>query len=124
MDTSPQWSKQLSTELASDYLEKVHGVRETPGTFAKKRVTGGGPPFSKWGRFPVYSPQDLDAYVEGRLSEKVTTTAALPGPRLFRPGRPKAKQATSPAPKPPPKKATGGPQARTYTPHERLPAAE
>ena len=107
MDHSPPlWPKQLSPQLASNYLEKVHGVRETPATLAKKRVTGGGPPFSKWGRFPVYTPPDLDVYVEERLTEKVTTTAALPGPRGRYPGRPR-KQAAPATPQQAPPKKTG-----------------
>jgi hypothetical protein len=46
-------------------------------TLAKYTVTGGGPPFRKAGRYPLYHPDDLDGWIAGKLSDPVTSTAAL-----------------------------------------------
>jgi hypothetical protein len=40
-------------------------------------VIGGGPPFRKAGRYPLYHPDDLDVWVDGKLSDLVTSTSAL-----------------------------------------------
>ena len=50
---------------------------DPPRTLAKCAVTGGGPPYRKAGRYPLYHPDDLDGWVGGKLSDPVTSTSAL-----------------------------------------------
>jgi hypothetical protein len=64
-------SRPLRRVEASIYLKEMHGVEHSPKTLAKLAVVGGGPSFRLMGRFPIYEPDDLDAYVQSRLSEKV-----------------------------------------------------
>jgi hypothetical protein len=63
-------------EAAQHVLEKW-GYPCSPKTLAKLAVTGGGPRFRKAGRYPLYHPDDLDVWVNSKLSETVTSTSAL-----------------------------------------------
>jgi hypothetical protein len=67
----------LRRHQASRYLEEVHGIKRSPKTLAKYAVLGGGPPFRKDGKTPLYAPPDLDAYAESRLSKLVHSTSEL-----------------------------------------------
>ncbi len=62
---------------AANYLENVHGQPCKPQYLAKLAVIGGGPPFQKAGKFPLYAPCDLDAWALQRLSPRVNSTAEL-----------------------------------------------
>ena len=62
---------------ASAYLREKWGVDRATGTLAKLAVVGGGPPFRKAGRIPLYAPADLDAWASELLGEVVTTTSEL-----------------------------------------------
>ena len=62
---------------ASAYLRDTHGVQRAPGTLAKYAVVGGGPPFRKAGRTPLYTPNDLDAWVDSILSPLVSNTSEI-----------------------------------------------
>ncbi len=66
----------LRREEAAAYLQKRYGVYTTE-TLAKLAVVGGGPPFQRFSRFPVYKPSDLDAWASARLSKPVTKTCEL-----------------------------------------------
>jgi hypothetical protein len=44
---------------------------------AKYAVIGGGPPFRKAGRYPLYDPSDLDCWISDKLTEPVLSTSAL-----------------------------------------------
>ncbi|MDT2022809.1 hypothetical protein [Methylocella sp. CPCC 101449] len=70
--------KLLRRAEAADYLEKTHGQPCNKQYLAKLAVTGGGPAFRKAGKFPLYSPADLDAWALARLSPPVHSTAELP----------------------------------------------
>lgn len=59
---------------AAAYLQERYGVGTT-GTLAKLAVVGGGPRFRLLGRFPVYTRDDLDAWMNSRLSGPATNTA-------------------------------------------------
>jgi hypothetical protein len=72
-----RYPRRLTRELASAYLLDVHGITRTPKTLAKLATVGGGPPFRKFGRAPMYAPEDLDAWVEGKVTPLVTSTSAL-----------------------------------------------
>src|SRR4051812_18341973 len=62
---------------ASTYLKERWGIERAAGTLAKLAVTGGGPPFRKAGRIPLYDPADLDAWAQDLLGEPVTSTSEL-----------------------------------------------
>ncbi len=47
------------------------------GTLAKLAVGGGGPRFRVAGRTPLYTTDDLDAWVESILSPLVSNTSEL-----------------------------------------------
>lgn len=44
-------------------------------TLAKLATLGGGPAFHKFGRNAVYTTEDLDAWIEGKLSAKRLSTS-------------------------------------------------
>jgi hypothetical protein len=67
----------LRRSAAADYLWLKHGIRLSPLTLAKWACIGGGPTFEKSGRWPLYSPENLDAWARRRLSPPVSTNAEL-----------------------------------------------
>src|SRR4029077_13937721 len=62
---------------AAEHIQQKWGYPCSPRTLAKYAVTGGGPPFRKAGRYPLYHPDDLDGWVGRKLSDPVTSTSAL-----------------------------------------------
>jgi hypothetical protein len=62
---------------AAEHIQQKWGYPCSPRTLAKYAVIGGGPPFRKAGRYPLYHPNDLDGWVAGKLSDPVTSTSAL-----------------------------------------------
>ena len=62
---------------AARYLRETHGIPCAPATLAKYACLGGGPPFRKAGKFPIYSRDALDDWARSRLSEPVPSTSAL-----------------------------------------------
>jgi len=62
---------------AAEHIRGKWGYPCSPRTLAKYAVIGGGPPFRKAGRFPLYHPDDLDGWIAGKLSDPVTSTSAL-----------------------------------------------
>lgn len=64
----------LRREQAAEYLQSKWGFGAVK-TLASMAVRGGGPRFRKLGRFPVYTPEDLDAWAQGRMSAPVSSTA-------------------------------------------------
>lgn len=69
-------STYLRREQAAAYINEHYGAYTTE-TLAKLATVGGGPPFVKFGRFPLYKPEDLDAWAEARMSRKVRSTSEL-----------------------------------------------
>ena len=67
----------LSRRGASEYLKEQHGLERSPQYLAKLAVTGGGPAFRKRGATVIYSPSDLDAYVQEITSPPVRSTSEL-----------------------------------------------
>lgn len=51
------------------------GISVAPSTLAKLAVLGGGPPFYKVGRIPLYDVIDLDAWARAKLGRKRTSTS-------------------------------------------------
>jgi hypothetical protein len=67
----------LRRKEASQYLKEMWGVNCAPSTLAKYAVLGGGPAFRRVGRIPVYTTDDLDAWVVSKLSPPVRSTSEL-----------------------------------------------
>lgn len=65
----------LSRKVASEYLFSTWGIKRSPNYLAKLAVIGGGPPFRKAGRDPLYAPSDLDAWALAKLGPLVRSTA-------------------------------------------------
>jgi hypothetical protein len=61
---------------AAAFLE-LHGYKVAPATLAKLASTGGGPPFRKFGRKPIYAPSDLLAWAEARCTGPVRSTSEI-----------------------------------------------
>ena len=70
-------TRRLRRKEASTYLRNEWGISRTPKTLAKQATVGGGPPFEKDGRIPLYTPAGLDDYARSVLSPLVHSTAEL-----------------------------------------------
>ena len=70
-------TRRLRRKEASTYLGCEWGISRTPATLAKLATIGGGPPFEKDGRFPLYTPPVLDTWARAQLSPLVHSTAEL-----------------------------------------------
>jgi hypothetical protein len=66
----------LRREQAAEYLQERYGAY-TPETLAKLACVGGGPKFRRMGRFPYYTPADLDEWAHSRMSPPVSSTSEL-----------------------------------------------
>ncbi|HVW74410.1 MAG TPA: DNA-binding protein [Rhizomicrobium sp.] len=71
------YGRPLRRTEASAYLLEHYGISRTPATLAKLAVTGGGPPFHKANRIPLYYPADLDRWAASIRSPKVRSNAEL-----------------------------------------------
>ncbi len=80
-------NRRLRRSEAATYLLETHGIRRAVGTLAKLAVVGGGPRFRVAGRTPLYSTNDLDAWVESILSPLVRSTSELREHRAGRAGQ-------------------------------------
>jgi hypothetical protein len=52
---------------AARYIRETYAIPCVATTLAKYACVGGGPPFRKAGKFPIYSRADLDAWARQRL---------------------------------------------------------
>ncbi len=59
----------------SRHLRDTHGIVRSPQTLAVLACRGGGPAFRRFGRKPLYSIADVDAWVAERLSAPVRSTS-------------------------------------------------
>jgi len=59
---------------AANYVTDTYNVPCSSRTLAKLACVGGGPLYRLAGRFPLYEPEDLDAWVRARMSAKRRTT--------------------------------------------------
>jgi hypothetical protein len=60
---------------AARYIREAYGIPCVATTLAKYACTGGGPPFRKAGKFPIYSREDLDAWANQRLGKLMRSTS-------------------------------------------------
>ena len=65
----------LRRKEASAYLKRRFGLERAPSTLAKLAVIGGGPPFRRMNRIPLYDPADLDRWVASRLGPRMRSTS-------------------------------------------------
>ncbi len=56
--------------------EAAAHIKSTTSTLAKKRLTGDGPPYTKFGRNVLYAKRDLDEFLASR--RRLSTSAAGP----------------------------------------------
>jgi hypothetical protein len=82
-------------KASSQYLFEVWGLNYAPSTLAKLAVLGGGPPFRRAGRTPLYAKNDLDEWVASKLSPAIRSTSELSS-AIFA----DANISTTPVPKP------------------------
>ena len=69
------WPRWMRRREASQYLHEVHGIKCAPETLAKYAVFGVGPEAEYRGKFPVHSPEQLDAWALKRSLGKVRSTS-------------------------------------------------
>jgi hypothetical protein len=62
---------------AADYLRTFYALPCRHSTLAKLACLGGGPPYRKAGKFPIYSREDLDAWARRRLGKLMRSTSEL-----------------------------------------------
>jgi hypothetical protein len=74
VDPSPQRRKLRRAE-AAQFVRDAYGVPLSASTLAKLAVVGGGPPYVKISRYPVYDVDDLRAWIEARTSAKLRSTS-------------------------------------------------
>ena len=72
-----QTSKYLNRKAASTYLLSTWGLRRSANYLAKLAVVGGGPPFRKAGRDPLYTVEDLDGWASSLIGPLVRSTSEL-----------------------------------------------
>jgi hypothetical protein len=76
MDTHVRY---LRRKEVSAYLRQKFGLERSPATLAKLAVIGGGPPFRRMGRTPLYSEVDIDRWVAERIGPLIHSTSDRTG---------------------------------------------
>src|SRR6476646_5474797 len=74
---------------AADALTQA-GFPITPGTLANLACQGGGPPFGKWGKIPIYTWGITLAWAKARATPMLANTAAHRAAQGLPPRRSKA----------------------------------
>jgi hypothetical protein len=73
--------RKLGRKDAAQFLTDL-GYKTAPATLAKLACLGGGPPFSSFGRRPLYREADLLGWAQGRTTGLRRSTSD-PGTRHF-----------------------------------------
>ena len=63
---------------AAAYVRDKYGFPCSRQWLAKLAVIGGGPKFSKAGRFPIYTPLHLDEWAQSRIGPAQSSTSDVP----------------------------------------------
>lgn len=71
--------KYLDRREAAEYLS-ARGLRFSHNTLSKLATVGGGPSYRKFGVRVVYTREDLDAWIEHKLSPPRASAAHAPAP--------------------------------------------
>jgi hypothetical protein len=77
----PSPERRVRRKEAARYITEVWGIPMSPKTLAKLAVTGGGPPYRKAGKFPLYEITALDEFAKTKLSPLVSSTSELQATR-------------------------------------------
>ena len=64
----------LDRREAADYLTQK-GLKTSPNTLQKQASVGGGPAYQHYGNKAVYTPANLDAHAERKLSQPRRSTS-------------------------------------------------
>lgn len=64
----------LDRTQAADYI-RTRGLRCTKGTLQKFASVGGGPIYRKFGARVVYTVDDLNSWIDGRLTRPMRSTS-------------------------------------------------
>jgi hypothetical protein len=75
-----QHISRLRRNEASAYLKTVHGIDRKPASLATMATRGGGPRFQYVGKYPTYTPEELDIWAKAILSPPCSSTADKPRP--------------------------------------------
>jgi hypothetical protein len=67
--------RMLRRREAAKYLRETWGIPCAEKTLAKIAVIGGGPPFVRFGRVPLYDAETLDIWVRSKLSRQFKSTS-------------------------------------------------
>src|ERR1051325_6556528 len=78
MSQIPEDPKTRLSRKATAAALPAAGFRTSSETLATWASRGGGPPFQKYGRWPIYTWDSSLAWARERCSPVVTSTAALP----------------------------------------------
>lgn len=65
----------LNESQVSDYIKSRIGHAISRSHLRKMRCVGGGPEFQKWGRYVAYPRDALDAWIDGRFSDRKRSTS-------------------------------------------------
>ena len=65
----------LRRRAAAEYLRENRGIPCSEKTLAKLACIGGGPVYRLFGRIPLYTSFDLDAYADSKLGKPVRSTS-------------------------------------------------
>lgn len=68
-------TRYLRRTAAARYVRENWGLPCSSRWLAKLAVVGGGPIYRKAGRFPLYSPEDLDQWAESRIGAPRRSTS-------------------------------------------------
>lgn len=71
----PAGKPRLRRWEASRYLLDRHGIAMAVATLAKLACLGGGPPYQKAGRVPLYPVDLLDQWASARLGRVIRSTS-------------------------------------------------
>jgi hypothetical protein len=70
-------TRYLRRRDAAEYVRNEWGLPCSEKWLAKLAVTGGGPVYSKAGRFPIYTIEDLDSWAQSRIGAPRRSTSVL-----------------------------------------------
>lgn len=78
--TGPVTEKYHRRKDAARFVREKYATPTSAQQLAKLAVIGGGPPFHKFSRFPIYKESDLVAWAEKMLGEAHSSTSEF-GPK-------------------------------------------
>ena len=74
---APSMAKFLRRRQAAVYVREKYNVPCSENWLAKLAVVGGGPPFRRCVRVPLYTEHDLDRWVIDRIGPRLSSTSEI-----------------------------------------------